>query len=121
MEQTIQDTLKRWETSLINFGKIDLWNINEDYSILCAFIAEGKSKAARSAVRECRDYSISGSCNAAILLSKVRNANRILNKPNDSRINRKMKKINSLVRQSAMKALPRNCMPRSCGSKMVNT
>ena len=96
MEQTIQNTLKRWETSLINFGKIDQWNINEDYSILCAFIAEGKSKAARSAVRECRDYSISGSCDAAILLSKVRNANRILNKPNDSRINREMKKLNSV-------------------------
>lgn len=96
MEQTIQNTLKRWELSLINFGKIDQWNINKDYNILCAFIAKGKSKTARSAVRECRDYSISLSCDAAILLSKVQNANRILNKPDDSRINREMKKFNSV-------------------------
>ncbi len=96
MEQTIQNTLKRWETSLINFGKIDQWNIKEDYSILCAFIAEGKTNKARSAVRECRDYYISGSCNTATLLSKVKNANRIMNKPNDSRINWEMMKINSV-------------------------
>lgn len=95
MEQTIQNTLRKWETSLTNFGKIDQWNINEDYRILYDFIAEGKSKAARSAVRECRDYSLSGSCDTAVLLSKVRNANRILNKPNDNRINREMKKFYS--------------------------
>ena len=96
MELTIQSTLKKWENSLINFGKIDQWHINEDYSILCAFIAEGKSKKARRAVRECRDYSISGFCDMAVLLSKVQNANRILNNPNDCRINREMKKINSV-------------------------
>lgn len=96
MEQTIQNTLKRWESSLVNYGKVDQWNINEDYSILGAFIAGGGSKAARSAVRECRDYSISGSCDATVLLSMVRNANRILNKPYDDRINRELKKLNSI-------------------------
>lgn len=96
MEQTIQNTLKRWESSLINFGKIDQWSINEDFSILGTFIVGSKSKAARNAVRECRDYSISGEYDAAILLSKVQNANRILNRPNDSRINKELKKINSV-------------------------
>ena len=96
MEQTIQNTLKRWESSLVNYGKVDQWNINEDYSILGAFIAGGSSKAARSAVRECRDYSISSSCDATVLLSMVRNANRILNKPDDDRINRELKKLNSI-------------------------
>lgn len=104
MEQIIQNTLKRWETSLINFGKVDQWNIHKDYCTLGAFIAEGKSKAARSAVRECRDYAISDSCDAAVLLSKVRNANRILNKPLDSRINLKMNKINSVGQSERYKS-----------------
>ena len=96
MEQTVNTTLKRWEVSLANFGKVDQWNINEDYSILGAFISSGKPTAARNAVRDCRDYSIRGEYDVAILLSKVQNANRILNKPNDSRINKEMKKINSV-------------------------
>lgn len=96
MEQTIQNTLKKWEDSLINFGKVDRWGINDDYCILGDFIARTKSKAARKAVRECRDYSISETCDVSILLSKVKNANRILNKPNDSRLNREIKKINTV-------------------------
>lgn len=87
MERTIQNTLKRWETSLKKYGKVDQWSINDDYCIIREFITYGKSKEAQNAVRECRDYSISSVCDASVLLIKVQNANRILNKTNDDRLN----------------------------------
>lgn len=96
MEQTIQTTLKRWESSIINYGKVDQWNINEDYSILRIFISSSKSNTARKAVTECLDYSILNDYDVAVLLSKIQNANRILNKQNDSRINKEMNKLNSV-------------------------
>lgn len=33
METKIKHTLKRWESSLLNFGKIDQWKINEDFAV----------------------------------------------------------------------------------------
>ena len=96
MEQTIQNTLKRWESSLIKFGKIDQWGINDDYSILGSFITRCKSRETRDAVSECRDYAISGTYDAAVLITKVQNANRILAKPNDGRINKEIKRLNSV-------------------------
>lgn len=96
MKQTIQNTLRKWESSLINFGKIDQWGINEDYCILGSFISGCKSKSTRRAVSECRDYAISGSYDAMVLLTKVQNANRILCKPEDNRINPEIKKLHHI-------------------------
>lgn len=87
MEQTIQSTFKRWEASLKKFGKVDQWSINDDYNIIRSFLTASKSKEARNAVRDCRDYSIVSSCDSSKLLLKVQNANRILNKLNDDRLN----------------------------------
>ena len=33
MKTKIKHTLKRWESSLLNFGKIDQWKINEDFAV----------------------------------------------------------------------------------------
>lgn len=49
MENKIKRTLKKWESSLINYGKIDQWRIDEDYSILGYFIASKKSNVAKNA------------------------------------------------------------------------
>lgn len=95
MEQTIYTTLKRWESSIMNFGKVDQWNINEDYTVIGTFITTSKSLEAKNAVRDCRDYSLRLGADIDILLEKVQNANRILNKTNDSRINKEMKKKSS--------------------------
>ena len=80
MEQAIQTTLKRWESSLLNYGKVDQWSITEDYATMASFISSCDIKAARKAVRECRDYAMTGSCKADYLLSLVQNANNILSK-----------------------------------------
>lgn len=96
MEQKIQETLKRWESSLLSYGKVDQWHVDEDYVVIRDFLTYGKSAAARNAVRDCRDYSIRSEYDVTALLKKVQNANRILNKPKDCRINNEIEKINSV-------------------------
>ena len=78
METKIKHTLKRWESSLLNFGKIDQWKINEDFTILGNYIAKEKSASLRNAVRDCRDCAISEVMDTDLLLNKVQTANRIL-------------------------------------------
>ena len=90
MDQIILTLLKRWESSLINFGKLDDWRIIEDYSELASFIASDYPKKVRYAVKECRDYAISERWDAERLLSIVQNANRILRK----RLERKAQRTN---------------------------
>ena len=53
MDQIILTLLKRWESSLINFGKLDDWRLTEDYSELASFIASDYPKKVRYAVKEC--------------------------------------------------------------------
>ncbi len=96
MEQTIQTTLKRWASSLSNFGKVDQWNIEEDYETLTAFISSDGYKAARKAVRECRDYAMTESCKAEHLLSMVQNANNILSRQSRGKENDRTKMIESV-------------------------
>lgn len=95
MEQTIKSTLRRWESSLIKFGKVDQWNISEDFATLESFISSGKPKAARNAIRDCRDYSISGIYDTSMLLDKVQYAYRILDQAKCSRIKKESKKSNT--------------------------
>lgn len=80
MERNIQTVLKRWESSLINFGKVDQWNINDDMNVFGNFIISGKPASLRKAIRECRDYSMSCEYKADVLLSKVQSANTLINK-----------------------------------------
>ena len=95
MEQTIKSTLKRWETSLINFGKVDQWNISDDFATFGTFISSGKPNAARNAIRDCRDYSISGIYDASLLLNKVQSAYRILDHAEAGRMKKEAKKNSS--------------------------
>lgn len=69
MENKIKRTLKKWESSLINYGKIDQWRIDEDYSILGYFIASKKSNVAKNSVRDCRDLAIFGHTNTVFIVS----------------------------------------------------
>ncbi|MBR4645521.1 MAG: hypothetical protein IKO75_00200 [Bacteroidales bacterium] len=96
MEQTIKSTLKRWENSLVRFGKIDQWNISEDYAALNTFIFSGKYKEARNAIRDCRDYSMAGIYDASTLLDKVQYACRILNRTESGKTKKESKKNNSV-------------------------
>ena len=96
MEQAIQTTLKRWESSLVNYGKVDQWNITEDYATMASFISSCGLKAARKAVRECRDYAMTASCKADYLLSLVQNANNILSKNIGGKVNSQFKKSDSV-------------------------
>lgn len=95
MEQTIKSTLRRWESSLVKFGKVDQWNISEDFATLGAFISTGKPKVARNAIRDCRDYTISGIYDASMLLEKVQYACRVLDHAKAGRIKRETKKNNT--------------------------
>lgn len=104
MEQTIQTTLKRWESSLANFGKVDQWSIADDYATLASFISSPSSKAARRAVRECRDYSMTESFQADRLLSMVQNANNILSKSVDGKVNLDCKRIESVGQAKRFKS-----------------
>ena len=96
MEQAIQTTLKRWESSLVNYGKVDQWNITEDYATMASFISSCDSKAARKAVRECRDYAMTESYKADYLLFLVQNANNILRKSIGGKVNKRNKKCDSV-------------------------
>ncbi len=78
MEQMARKTLEKWATSLINYGKVDRWKINDDFIILNNFISGNVSTEAKIAVRACRDYVISEDYDADILLSKLKKAKRII-------------------------------------------
>ena len=39
MVQSVQITLKKWENALVNYGKLDQWNISDDYLVLGRYIA----------------------------------------------------------------------------------
>lgn len=78
METKIKHTLKRWESSLLNFGKIDQWKINEDFAVLGHYISNEKPSTLKNVIRDCRDHAISESVNISFLLSRVQTAQGIL-------------------------------------------
>lgn len=82
MEKKIKCMLKRWESSLITFGKIDQWKINDDFSMLGNFIASRKFDDVKKAIRDCRDQAISETINTSFLLYKIQVANSVLDKHN---------------------------------------
>lgn len=51
-------TLLKWKSSLEDYGKIDSWSKEKDYSILSRFILSDEPKKQKEAVRRCRDYSL---------------------------------------------------------------
>lgn len=89
MEQTIQKTLQRWESSLITFGKIDSWKIEADYHLLGEYILMCRSTSKKNAVRNCRDYAINNAYDSAILLDKVQYANQMVGVDDSHKNNRK--------------------------------
>ena len=84
MVQSVQITLKKWENALVNYGKLDQWNISDDYLVLGRYIASKASRNSKTAIQEVRDYAIMANFNSELLLQKVRNANKVIKALNKS-------------------------------------
>ena len=82
MVQTVQITLKKWENALVNYGKLDQWNISDDYLVLGRYIASKASRNSKTAIQEVRDYAIMANFNSELLLQKVRDANKVIKASN---------------------------------------
>lgn len=73
MNTLIKRILKRWESSLERFGKLDRWKIDEELSLLGNYLREREDrKDIRNQVRQIRDVAIRPCYDNELLLNKIK-------------------------------------------------
>lgn len=72
MNKEIKSILKRWESSLIRFGKIDSWNFSQSLEALSGYVrSTSDDDVTRRQVREIRDRALVPTLNADYLVSLI--------------------------------------------------
>ena len=119
MVQSVQITLKKWENALVNYGKLDQWNISDDYLVLGRYIASKASRNSKTAIQEVRDYAIMANFNSELLLQKVRNANKVIKALNKSQFGNNIPTSESVGQAKRFEGTTKGYFMRNSVSKEV--
>lgn len=103
MNTSVKKILRRWESSLERFGKIDNWKIDDNLSLLGNYlINKDDSNEIRRLVRQIRDTAICPTYDSEVLLNKIKKIFSYLDTATVMPICLMMKKHNERIKKEGL-------------------